>query len=240
MIKMRMFGAAAIAAAAVMLVPGCMMPGAQDGAVKRVGPVKVACVGDSLTSGFNMQNPEEGKYPAQLGKLAGDGVEVKAFAVPGRTALRAAELSLWKEGALKEALEWSPDFVVLCLGANDCWPEIWEKHSGEFRGDLADMVEEFKKLPSAPKVWLATPTPMFIPDDKFPGNVQLKILGGEVVPQVAEVAKSTGSGLIDFYGEMRGRRELFLIDRVHPTPEGAGKMAGIVWKAVSGDVKAAK
>ena len=187
-------------------------------------PVWVACVGDSLTSGYKMVKPEINAYPAQLGKLLGDGYEVKGFAEPGRTALQKAERPLWKEKVFADAQAWNPDMVVICLGTNDSWPAIWAKLSGEFDGDLRAMIDTFAKLPSHPKIWLCVPTPLYL--DTIP--VQQKIMIDEVNPTIRKVAKETGCKLIDFYTPLLGKADLFQADKVHPLPTAGAVMAQIV------------
>jgi acyl-CoA thioesterase-1 len=195
-----------------------VLPGRLD--LDQPRPVRVACVGDSLTSGFKMEHPGRDGYPARLGRILGDGFEVRPFAVPGRTALRDAGLPLWKEPCFETAQAWNPEIVVLCLGANDCWPAIWQEHGARFPKDLADMVRLFQGLPSRPRVFLAPPTPMFI--DPGRNAVQLRILSEEVVPLVRAVAEETGCVFLDWHTPLRGRAGLFLEgDGVHPTPEGA-------------------
>ena len=189
-------------------------------------PVRVACVGDSLTSGFKMENPGRDGYPGQLGRILGDGYEVRPFAVPGRCALKAAGLPLWKEAVFGDATAWNPEIVFLCLGANDCWPTIWRELGASFEQDLADMVRHFQALPSHPRVCLTPPTPMFI--DPAQNAVQLGILDNEVLPAVRRVAEATGCEYFDWNTPLRGHSELFMEgDGVHPTPEGAGRMAEI-------------
>lgn len=188
-------------------------------------PIRVACVGDSLTSGFKMDKPQQDAYPAQLGRLLGEAYAVRGFAEPGRAALRKANLTLWKEPVFADAQAWRPQVVVICLGSNDCWPAIWQEHKAEFAGDLRDMVTLFANLPSKPHVYLCLPAPMFIDNE-----VQKSILADEVMPAIRGVAKDTGSGLIDFYTPLLSKVDLFQSDKVHPLPTGAAVMAGLVAK----------
>ena len=43
--------------------------------------IKVACIGDSITSGFTLLNPRRDSYPSLLQKMLGDGYEVRNFGV---------------------------------------------------------------------------------------------------------------------------------------------------------------
>ena len=49
-------------------------------------PVRVACVGDSITEGAGVRDPNK-RYPAQLGVLLGANYDVKNFGVSGTTML---------------------------------------------------------------------------------------------------------------------------------------------------------
>ncbi len=191
-------------------------------------PVRVACVGDSLTSGFKMKSPEKESYPAQLAKLLGDGYEVKGFAEPGRTALRNAERPLWKEKVFADAQTFQPDIVLICLGTNDSWPAIWQKIGGEYDGDMRAMIDLFTKLPSHPKVLLCVPTPLYL--DNIP--VQQKILVDEVNPAIRKIPKETGCYLIDFYTPLLGKADMFQEDKVHPAPAAGAEMAKLAEHAI--------
>ncbi len=193
-------------------------------------PLRLACVGDSLTSGFKMEKPAQDAYPAQLARLLEPGYTVRAFAVPGRTALKKAELALWKEQVFADAQAWQPDVVVLCLGSNDSWPAIWHTLGGDFAGDLRAMVAQFAGLPSHPRIWLCVPTPFFC--DHI--EVQQRIMTQEVNPAIRKVARETGSGLIDLYAPLAGRVDLFMDDKVHPQPSAAAVMAQTVADHVLG------
>ena len=50
-------------------------------------PVRVACVGDSITWGAAIANRDRDSYPAVLGRLLGDGWEVRNFGRGGATAM---------------------------------------------------------------------------------------------------------------------------------------------------------
>ena len=48
-------------------------------AQKEAKPIKVACVGNSITEGFALAHPETESYPAVLQRLPGDGYQVGNF-----------------------------------------------------------------------------------------------------------------------------------------------------------------
>jgi sialate O-acetylesterase len=71
-----------IASAAALLVAG-----AAAFAVFAANPVKVACVGNSITYGFLVKDREENAYPKQLGRMLGSGYDVRNFGRSGATLL---------------------------------------------------------------------------------------------------------------------------------------------------------
>src|SRR6266567_8819016 len=63
------------------------------------GTIRVACVGDSITFGAEVENRETNCYPVVLSKLLGHRFEVRNFGVSGATVLKKGDLSYW---SLKE------------------------------------------------------------------------------------------------------------------------------------------
>jgi len=89
---------------------------------RAAGPLRVACLGDSITFGSAFPkgaDRENGCYPAQLGAMLGPGYEVRNFGVGGATLLSAADTPLTATRTWDEALAWEPDIAVVLLGTND-------------------------------------------------------------------------------------------------------------------------
>ena len=49
--------------------------------------IKIACVGDSITYGYKLDNRKQDSYPGQLGKMLGSNYKVENFGVNGATVL---------------------------------------------------------------------------------------------------------------------------------------------------------
>ena len=180
-------------------------------------PVKIACVGDSITQGVGAQRGKS--YPAQLQALLGDGHVVGNFGVSGRTLLRKGDFPYWNEKKYREALAMEPDVVIIMLGTNDTKPHNW-KHEAEFAGDYRDLVRSFQALPSKPRVFVCRPCPV-------PGQGNFGISEENVqkeIPRVDALAKELGCGVIDMHAALAGHPEM-LPDRVHPSTAGASEMA---------------
>lgn len=189
-------------------------------------PVKVACIGDSITQG---SGAAEGKsYPSQLQALCGDEWKIGNFGVSGRTLLKNGDLPYWKESAYQEALKSEPNVVIIMLGTNDTKPQNW-KFEKEFITDYTALVKSFESLPSKPRIYLCRPCPVPEPGNFGINETNIK----EQIRRINKLAKELNLGLIDMHKALEDQPEL-LPDRVHPNTEGAREMAKAAFKALTG------
>jgi lysophospholipase L1-like esterase len=186
-------------------------------------PIKVACVGDSITQGLGAAPGKS--YPSQLQELLGAGYKVGNFGVSGRTLLSKGDKPYVKEKAYQGALEMNPDIVIIMLGTNDTKPQNW-KFEKEFEADYRALVESFKRLDSKPRIFLCLPSR----GPEKPGN----IFEGELRklrPRISRLASTLGCKLIDMNAAI-GKKPGMLADEVHPSTLGAGEMAKAAAKAI--------
>ena len=189
-------------------------------------PIKVACVGDSITQGAGAKPGQS--YPSQLQALLGSGYQVGNFGVSGRTLLKKGDFPYWKEKKYQAALAMEPAIVIIMLGTNDTKPQNW-KFEAEFAADYRELVKSFQSLKSKPKVFVCRPVPVLgkgnygINEE----NVQKEI------PRVDALARELGCGVIDMHAALEKSPEM-LPDRVHPNTAGAGEMAKAAAKAITG------
>ena len=188
-------------------------------------PVRVACIGDSITQGSGTKGRS---YPTQLQEMLGDQWKVGNFGVSGRTLLRKGDFPYWNEKAYQNALAFKPDVVIIMLGTNDTKPQNWA-HEAEFVGDYRDLVKSFLDLESKPKVFICRPCPVV-------GNGNFKITEEKIqleIPRINALAAELKLGVIDMHAALKDKPEL-IPDRVHPNAEGAGEMAKAAFKALTG------
>lgn len=185
-------------------------------------PVRVACVGDSITEGVGTQNPKQDSYPAKLQEILGPGWNVQNFGVGGRTMLRKAD-----PFDHHPALSSSPDIVIIALGTNDAKAAIWSGHKNEFVGDYVAMIKEFQALPSHPKIYACLPPPA------FPGNwgITEDVIRDEVIPAIQQASQMAGIGLIDLHNPLLENKPWFP-DTIHPNGEGTKRIAELVGAAL--------
>ncbi len=197
-------------------------------------PVKVACVGDSITYGAAINGREKNSYPAQLQRLLGDGYVVKNFGNSGSTMLKKGDKPYWKQKEFKAAKEFSPEIVIIKLGTNDTKPQNW-KHGSEFVADYKSMIAEFRTLPSKPKIYVCLPVPAFA----VRWGISDTVINKDVLPATRNLAKATGATLIDLNVALQGKEEHFP-DKIHPNQAGAEIIAQTVAGAIRAESAAAK
>jgi len=189
-------------------------------------PVRVACVGDSITYGVGTTRGNS--YPSQLGRMLGDKWVVMNFGVSGATLLNHGDRPYQKQWKFKKALASKPDVVVIKLGTNDSKPQNWKFHD-EFAADYENLVSQFAKLPSHPRIFVCYPA--FVPG---PGNYGINepcVL--QELPIVDQIATTDKLDRIDLQAPLKDHPD-WLPDRIHPNNAGATAMAKTVYLALTG------
>ena len=209
-------------------------------------PIRLACVGDSITWGFGISNRMENSYPAQLAAMLGTNWEVRNFGVNGTTVLHQGDVPYVKQETYTQALAFRPDIVVIDFGAND------SKHPGNgsldsqnavnnwqyktnFARDYGQLIAAFRRANPRANIFICLPTP------DYPGRWGIidETIRVEMIPMIRRIARQSHVGLIDLYKPLSGCKELFP-DTVHPDAAGAKLMAAAVCRAVRADDKSAK
>jgi acyl-CoA thioesterase I len=187
-------------------------------------PIKVACIGDSITEGIGA---ERGKsYPDQLQALLGEKYKVGNFGVSARTNLQKG-YPYRKHHRYQEALKMLPNIVIIMLGTNDSKPQNWQ-HEAEFVGDYRDLIKSFQELPSKPKVYVCRPCP--VPGKGNFGINEENVL--KIIERLGPLIKELDCGMIDMHAALLEKAAM-LPDRVHPNTAGAGEMAKAAAKAIT-------
>ncbi len=189
-------------------------------------PIRVACVGDSITQGAGTEGGNS--YPAQLGKMLGEKWKIGNFGISGTTMLKKGDSPYWKQGAFTNAQGFKPNVVIIMLGTNDTKPQNW-KSKDDYAADYREMVETFLKLESKPRVYVCRPCPV-IANGNW-GINEPNVL--ELIPVIDKLAADWKLGVIDMHAALAGRAEL-IPDRVHPNNGGAEAMAKAAFRVLTG------
>ena len=191
-------------------------------------PIRLACIGDSITFGAGIPDRNTNSYPAQLGAMLGNRWDVQNFGVSSVTLLKKGNMPYWNQEAFKKALEFNPDVVVIKLGTNDSKPMNW-KYKDEYVGDYIDLIEQFQALEANPKIWICYPVPAY--PERW--GISDKVITEEIMPLIDEIADKTDIPIIDLYSALSDKAEMFP-DLIHPNAEGAKLMAEAICHALTG------
>jgi len=196
--------------------------------------IRVACIGDSITFGASIKNRDRDCYPAQLGRMLGEKWQARNFGVSGATLLKKGDLPYWNQQAFKDALAYNPNVVIIKLGTNDTKPQNW-KFKDEFASDYADMIDRFAELPSGPRIWICQPVPAY--GERW--GISETRIKNEVIPLINQIARSKHVPVIDLYGPLSDKPELFP-DLIHPNAEGAYGIAKEIYAVLTSQPWTAK
>jgi lysophospholipase L1-like esterase len=181
-------------------------------------PIRVACVGDSITQGCG--------YPAKLQQLLGTNYLVGNFGVAGTTVSLNSTNPYMKQSAFRAAEEFNPNYVIIMLGTNDARTDVDENYE-TFEADYSQLISSFKNLISDPQIFILDSPPMFT-DNPLYNNTYLT---NNIIPQIDDVANIFNLPTVDVYSAFGNHSDYFM-DGVHPNPEGAALIASEVDSAI--------
>lgn len=185
--------------------------------------IRVACIGDSITFGAGIAEPN-GSYPSQLGQKLGQCYQVANFGVNNCTMLRNGDCPYWSQPVLNDVVTFNPHVVVIALGTNDCKPQNWQ-HKKLFVSDCIAMIRKFSQ--GNTKVFICFPPPVY---GEISGITE-SVIYNELITMIAQAARLTSTPIIDLHTALINQERLFQ-DMVHPNYEGASIIANVVCDAV--------
>ncbi|MCX8266643.1 MAG: GDSL-type esterase/lipase family protein, partial [Planctomycetota bacterium] len=128
-------------------------------------PTRIACIGDSITAGAGLANPQQQSYPAVLQAMLGAGFDVQNFGRSGCCVIESTLRGTWQRAYSKNiehgsATLFQPDIVICNLGINDVME--WDSKKKAFEKDYGTLLKHYKGLDSKPKILIASPlSPLF-------------------------------------------------------------------------------
>lgn len=185
-------------------------------------PIRVACVGDSITQGVGVSNQLENNYPKQMGRLLGEGWNVQNYGKSGATLVETGDNPYIDTAHYVHSHDFNPHIVVIMLGTNDLKPtNITE--IDRYVSDYKTLIESYKNLPSKPAVYICKPPPSY---GNFRGITNTNIVN-VLLPRIEIVSQQNNVPIIDIYSALSNKKHLFP-DTLHPNLEGASIIAHTV------------
>ena len=195
------------------------------------GIKKVACVGDSITYGFHIDNWFFHNYPYILQVLLGSGYYVRNFGLSGSTAMRSAKMSYRRFPNYCKSLKFLPDVIVIMFGTNDANAQNWngpEVYTAEYR----ELLQSYRELSSRLMILLMTPPLPLYPKTEVDRAMNEHILQEQDC--VKALAEEQDAQLIDLCEKTKDHPDWFQPDGVHPNAKGAMEIAHIIYDAIKG------
>ena len=190
----------------ILIILALLLAGIAASASK---PVRVACIGDSITYGHGIENRESNSYPAALQALLGDSYEVRNFGFSARVMSQNGDYPYMKETMYADAKAFLPEIVTIMLGTNDTKPQNWSEE--DFRNSYVTMVTELKALPTHPDIYVCFPPTVH--EEKWGINDSTIVAG--VIPILNSVSDKQWLEVIDTHSASAGCGDHFY-DGVHP------------------------
>lgn len=195
-------------------------------------PIRVACIGNSVTYGYGHQSPQETSYPTRLGEMLGEGYEVRNFGHSGATLLFRGHRPYIQQQAWHDALAFAPDKAIIHLGLNDTDPRNWPNYRDEFIPNYLAIIDSLRAVNPKVEVWVCRMTPIFHGHRRFKSGT--RDWHAQIQQAIEEVALLADVHLVDLHGPLYHRPDLFA-DALHPDAEGAMILAETVYAAMTGD-----
>lgn len=195
-------------------------------------PIKVACVGNSITYGASLEDRKNECYPSVLQQRLGADYIVGNFGRNGATLLNKGHRPYVKTEEFQSALEMKADVVVIHLGINDTDPRNYPNYQEEFMGDYLSLIDSFRVANPKARIILCRLTPITSSHVRFKAGTREWHKGIQV--EIERVARVSKCELVDLHEVLYPHPNL-LPDAVHPNAKGAKMLAERIYSAISGD-----
>ena len=195
-------------------------------------PVRVACVGNSVTFGYGLHDREREAYPVRLQEMLGDAYQVANFGHSGATLLYKGHRPYISLPEFRQALNFRPDWVVIHLGLNDTDPRNWPDWKEDFIPNYRALIDSFLVVNPQARILVCQMTPIFDRHPRFQSGT--RDWHAQIQRAIEQVALGANAQLIDLYSPLHSRPDLFP-DALHPNAEGAQILARTVYSALTGN-----
>jgi len=197
-------------------------------------PVRIACVGDSITEGNANPDHMVNSWPQILQRLLERDFPGKYqaanFGRSGATLLRNGSKPIWVQTVFGPSNEFQPHIVIINLGTNDAVTRNWEPHGAEFESDYRELIQHYQALDSKPTVWLSNLTPMYPNHPRTKECVPNRVV---IEKTIEKLAAEFGLQIIDFKSPLLDQPKLHP-DGLHPNTLGHELMALAAYQSLTG------
>lgn len=182
---------------------------------------KVACIGDSLTRGYLLEDAQS--YPAQLQQLLGAQYEVRNFGHTSSYVIDDGPVEYRNTEDYSAAIRYDADILIFMFGSNDVG--AYNFTPLYFQNQYRELIDSFRQTKKNPKIYL-----IIAPDshDLHFGLIQ------QTIQPVMTLGQQLPATVINPYYLFLGHPEDYLSDGLHLTATAYGKLAQLVLRAMHG------
>lgn len=209
-----------VGAIAFLAVRGCRAGAAVAPAQ---GPVRISCVGDSITYGFGLADREHECWTFLLEGRLPEGSSVGNYGVSGSCAMSCGYYPWTRTAQSHVFWEAEEDVVILMLGTNDVADSAWD--AGAFEQSFEELVDRILAKPGHPRLII------MLPPHVFASPTMNERLESEAIPAMRRVAQRSDAGIVDLYTLTDSHPEWF-DDGLHPNAEGNEAIEAAVAEAL--------
>lgn len=192
------------------------------------GPVRIACVGDSITYGLGVLGQRRRwSYPACLVQLLGEEYRAINYGLTDRSLLSDSDKPYFAEPMGKDAWNAEAEILLLMLGSNDSKLINWDAE--KFYQEYLETLRHYQSR-GIKALFVMLPPKIYT---KHPGRTSCneQVLAQEVRPLVSRAAAKCGVPCIDLYAVTQGHSAWFP-DTIHPSKAGNLAIAAEIEKAL--------
>lgn len=193
--------------------------------------VKVACIGNSITSGYSTTGYS---YVPKLTSLLGNGYTVVNYGVSGTTLMKNGDKPYWNTTAFKDALASNADIITIKLGTNDSKTANWNNSHDRFKKDYLALLDTLLKSNSGkPVIYPVLPAPIFYHPTSASWGMRDSVVINCIIPLIKEIASERGLTVVDAYTPLISFGKYFTVDGVHPDQNAADSIAHFIYRAIT-------
>lgn len=183
---------------------------------------KVACIGDSLTRGYLLEDAQS--YPAQLQQLLGAQYEVRNFGHTSSYVIDDGPVEYRNTEDYTAAIQYDADILIFMFGANDVG--AYNFTPLYFQNQYRELIDSFRQTKKHPKIYL-----IIAPDSR---DLHFGLIQQTIQP-VMTLGQQLSAIVINPYYLFLGHPEDYLSDGLHLTGTAYGKLAQLVLRALQGN-----
>lgn len=213
-------------------------------------PIKVACLGDSLTEGDG-DDRGLGGYPGRLRGRLPKGSQVKNLGHSGWTLEMLLQGYEGKPSQVQQAVQWKPDVCLLWIGSNDLWylyeynnpsPADEQQNLQRFGQQLKTCVQKLRNTGSQVVLALLddqSQRPVAIRGEAFSGisRQEMQRMASQIQAYnrvIASLGRQQGLKVVDFsQGDLFRNPATLADDGNHPNSQGYDRITEIWLKSIS-------